>query len=104
MIKFSLIFLSIGLALSQEQLKQERFEFENPVDFVYRRHYIESLSSANKVADYGTPAGAKITVAKDNVTVSGDFNLNCDYSISNDIIMNLSSCVYSDPAKPTVLS
>lgn len=62
MLKLSLAILTIGFALAQDQLRQEKFEFTNPVDFVYRRHYIESLSTANKLSDYGTPSGSKITV------------------------------------------
>lgn len=104
MLKLSLAILTIGFALAQDQLRQEKFEFTNPVDFVYRRHYIESLSTANKLSDYGTPSGSKITVTQDNINISADFTLNCNYKLQNDVSLQVSSCAYSDAAKSSVLA
>ena len=65
MIKLSLAFLAVGLALSQNQIKLEQFSYSAPTEFIYRRHYTESLSQASKLSDYGTPSGSKITVSED---------------------------------------
>lgn len=66
MIKVFLTFLSIGGILSQRQIQQEKFEFTSPVDFVYRRHYIESLSTSSKLFDLGTPSGSKVSLKDKN--------------------------------------
>ena len=69
MIKLALAILATGFVLSDSQLKLEKFEFSSPVEFEYKRHYVESLSNAKKLFDYGTPKGSKIIISSDNLTV-----------------------------------
>jgi hypothetical protein len=93
--KIILAFVSVSAILCDRQIKQERFEFSNPVDFLYRRHYIESLSTASKLFDLGTPSGAKVTISKNNFQISAGSTLNCDYTMSDNITMSTNACTFS---------
>lgn len=91
-----LVFL-LGVISCQDQIKLEPISYgANPVDYIYRRHYTESLSNATKLSDIGTPSGAKISISKNNFQISADFRLDCNYSIDTDSSMDVSSCLYTE--------
>lgn len=93
--KLFLALVSVGIVLSDRQIKQEKFEFSNPVEFIYRRHYIESLSTSSKLFDLGTPSGSKVTIQKNNFQITAGSILNCDYTMTDNVSLNATACTFT---------
>ena len=51
------------------------------------------------MADLGTPIGSKITISKDNFSVSADSNFSCDYKVQDGITLEVSSCFFTNTDK-----